>query len=81
METLKKIWDWLKTLPIWLRSVVLLLVSILALIFSVSCGQTVRVTVRDTPNGVSISTTQNKADSTSTNIHVSPTVHFYDSLK
>lgn len=74
-----KLWTWLKTLPLWLRSLVLVLLSALALIASMSlsaCGQTVKVTVRDTPNGVSISTTQTKRDSSGTNINISPNIQF-----
>lgn len=76
MEKLVKFFDWLKTLPLWLRSIVLLLIAALILIFSTSCGQTVRVTVKDTPNGVMVSTTQNRKDSTGTNVNVNPTINY-----
>lgn len=76
MEKLVKFFDWLKTLPLWLRSIVLLLIAVLILIFSISCGQTVRVTVKDTPNGVTVSTTQNRKDSTGTNVNVNPTINY-----
>lgn len=76
MDKLVKFFDWLKTLPLWLRAIVLLLIASLILIFSTSCGQTVRVTVKDTPNGVTVSTTQNRKDSTGTNVNVNPTIHY-----
>lgn len=76
MDKLLKFFEWLKVLPLWLRAIVLVLIASLVLIFSVSCGQTVRVTVRDTPNGVSVSTTQNRKDSTGTNVNINPTIHY-----
>lgn len=76
-EKIKTFLLWLKKLPSWLRAVILLLGASLAFVLSLSsCGQTVRVTVKDTPNGVSISTTQNKADSSSTSIKINPTINF-----
>lgn len=74
---LSKLWTWLSSLPMFLRAFVLVLLAALVLIASMSmssCGQTVKVTVRDTPTGVSISTTQTKKDSSGTNIHISPVV-------
>lgn len=41
METLLKLWTWIKTLPVWLRAIVLAIVAVLALIASMSfsaCG-------------------------------------------
>ena len=78
VEILQKLWSWFKSLtPLWLRSLVALLIAILLLVFSfTSCGQTVKVTVRDTPNGVSISTTQTKKDSSGTNININPNINF-----
>lgn len=76
MDKLVKFFVWLKMLPLWLRAIVLLLIVSLILIFSTSCGQTVRVTVKDTPNGVTVSTTQNRKDSTGTNVNVNPTIHY-----
>lgn len=76
MESLSKIWDWLKTLPLWLRAVVLLLVGILALVFSVSCSTMSRVIVKDTTSGVTITTTQSADQQNSTSIHVNPTLNF-----
>lgn len=76
MESLAKIWNWLKTLPIWLRAVVLLLVGILALIFSVSCSTMSRVIVKETTSGVTITTTQSADKQNSTSIQVNPTLNF-----
>lgn len=42
----------------------------------VSCGPTVKVTVKDTKDGVTISTTQSSSDSTSLNIQVNPNINF-----
>lgn len=64
--------------PIWLRYLVAILVAVLVTIFSlVGCGQTVKVTVRDTPSGVSISTTQSKQDSAGTNISINPNINLH----
>lgn len=72
-----KLVTYLKSLPIWLRAIVLALIAGLLLCLSlISCGQTVRVTVKDTPNGVSISTSQNRADSSGTSIKIEPTINF-----
>lgn len=76
MESLVKIWNWLKTLPVWLRAVVLFLVGILALVFSVSCSTMSRVIVKETTSGVIISTTQSADQQNSTSIHVNPTLNF-----
>lgn len=76
-EKIKIFLTWLKKLPSWLRAVILLLGASLTFVLSLSsCGQTVKVTVKDTPNGVSISTTQTKADSSSTSIKINPTINF-----
>lgn len=78
METLKNLMTYLKSFPVWLRAIVLALIAGLLLCLSlVSCGQTVRVTVKDTPNGVSISTSQNRADSSGTSIKIEPTINFH----
>lgn len=76
MDSLSKLWDWLKTLPVWLRAVVLLLVGILALIFSVSCSTMSRVIVKETTSGVTITTSQSADQQNSTSIQVNPTVNF-----
>lgn len=76
MESLSKIWNWLKSLPVWLRAVVLLLVGILALIFSVSCSTMSRVIVKETASGVTITTTQSADQQNSTSIQVNPTLNF-----
>lgn len=76
MDSLSKLWDWLKTLPVWLRAVVLLLVGILALIFSVSCSTMSRVIVKETTSGVTITTTQSADQQNSTSIQVNPTLNF-----
>lgn len=78
MEILKNLMTYLKSLPVWLRAIVLALIAGLLLCLSlVSCGQTVKVTVKDTPNGVSISTSQNRADSSSTSIQIKPTINYH----
>lgn len=77
MEKFKNLLSWLKTLPVWLRSLILALVAGLIFCLSLtSCGQTVKVTVRDTTNGVEISTTQTKRDSSGTNIHINPNISY-----
>lgn len=73
---LSRFWEWLRSLPIWLRVVVLALIAALVLIFSTSCGQTVRVTVRDTGSGVQIDTKQFKTDSSGTHINIKPNITF-----
>lgn len=77
IDLLSKFWSWFTTItPLWLRSLVALIVAVLLLIFSFSsCAQTVKVTVRDTPSGVSISTTQTKKDSAGTNISINPNIN------
>lgn len=55
METLKKLLEWLKPLPLWLRAVVLALLAALALIASMSlsaCGTT-RAVVHNGATGTS----------------------------
>lgn len=76
-ELLTKFWSWFKTItPLWLRALVALLVAVLVTIFTlVGCAQTVKVTVRDTPSGVTISTTQTKKDSAGTNISINPNIN------
>lgn len=76
MESLIKVWNWLKTLPVWLRAVFLLLVGILALIFSVSCSTMSRVLVKETSSGVTITTTQSADKQNSTSIQINPTLNF-----
>lgn len=75
MNKLTNLLEWLKRFPFLLRAILLLLLCGIILVLT-SCGQTVRVTVRDTPNGVSISTTQHKSDSSATNIRIEPTINF-----
>ena len=77
IEILQKLWSWFKSItPLWLRSVVAFLLALLILIFSMSaCAQMVKVTVKDTPNGVSITTSQSKKDSSGTNISISPNIN------
>lgn len=80
-ENLSDFLSWLSRLPKWLGASLLALLAILAFLLSMSvtsCGQTVRVTVRDTDNGVTISTSQNKRDSSGTSIQINPTLHFND---
>lgn len=78
LEYFKKLMTCLKSQPIWLRSLILVSTACVLLCLSmVSCGQTVRVTVKDTPNGVSISTSQNRADSSGTSIKIQPTINYH----
>lgn len=73
-EKITHLFDWLKSLPVWSRIVVLVIFAILAFIIS-SCGtQKVVVRVKDTPTGVSISTTQSSADSSGTTVNVNPNI-------
>lgn len=76
MDSIAKVWNWLKTLPVWLRAVVLLLFGILALIFSTSCSTMSRVIVKETTSGVTITTTQSADQQNSTSIQVNPTLNF-----
>lgn len=76
MDKLLKILSFLRDLPLWARVVASVALA-LVLLVATSCGQIVKVTVRDTPSGVSIVTSQNKVDSTSTNIKVDPTINLY----
>ena len=76
MEKLVKILSFLRDLPLWARVVASVALA-LVLLVATSCGQTVKVTVRDTPSGVSISTNQNKADSSATSINIDPIVNVY----
>lgn len=78
LDLLTKLLTYLRSLPVWLRAVLLALVAGVLLCLSLSsCGQTVRVTVKDTPNGVSISTSQNRADSSGTSIKINPTINYH----
>lgn len=68
------LFNWLKSLPIWSRIVVVVILAVLAFIIT-SCGtQKVVVRVKDTPTGVSISTTQSSADSSGTTVNVNPNI-------
>lgn len=76
IEKLKSFLALFRNYPVWLRYLISALVAILLTLYLMtSCGQTVKVTVRDTPSGVSISTSQNKADSSNTKIEVNPTIN------
>ena len=76
IEKLRSFLALFRNYPSWLRYLISALVAVLLTLYLMtSCGQTVKVTVRDTPSGVSISTSQNKADSSNTNIQVNPTIN------
>lgn len=81
METITKIFAWLKTLPIWLRAIVLALIAALVLIFStgfVSCGTT-RAVVH---NGASGTATEIKITTNNpTSVTASPNVELKHSGK
>lgn len=77
MEKIKEFLRLFSCAPMWLRAIVVTLLSVLfALYLFCSCGQAVKVTVRDTPSGVSISTTQTKQDSSGTHININPNISF-----
>lgn len=77
MQKIKDFLSLFKDKPRWLRILVTVLISVLLTVYLLSsCGQIVKVTVKDTPSGVSISTQQNKSDSTTTSISVNPTINF-----
>lgn len=76
MDKIKAFLSWLAGRPVWIRAVLLALIAALLFFLTLSCGQTVKVTVRDTPSGVTVSTSQNREDSASTNINVNPTINF-----
>lgn len=76
-EMISKIWTWLKSSPLWIRIIAIVCIAVLALLSMSACGtQKVTVRIKDTPSGVSISTTQNKADSSGTNIQVNPNINY-----
>ena len=77
MEKIKQFLSFFKDKPLWVRVLItVLLVSVFSIYLLCSCGQTVKVTVKDTPTGVSISTSQSKQDSSGTNIHINPNISF-----
>ena len=77
MEKIKQFLSFFKDKPLWVRVLVtVLLASVLSIYLLCSCGQTVRVIVKDTPSGVSISTTQTKQDSSGTHININPNITF-----
>lgn len=77
MDKLKHLFSLFSSAPTWLRHIVALLIGVASAIWLIcSCGQTVRVTVKDTPQGVSISTTQSSKDSSGTNISINPNINF-----
>lgn len=79
MDTIKKLFSWLQTLPIWLRAIVLALISAFVLIVSMSvssCGTT-RAVVHNGAHGTSTDiriTTNNP-----TSVTASPNVQFKSS--
>lgn len=50
---------------------------VIGIVFSLlsACGPSVRVTVKETKDGVTINTTQSSSDSTSLNIQVNPNIN------
>lgn len=77
IDQLKKFLSVFTDCPSWIRVVIGFVVSVLLTFYLMcSCGQTVKVTVRDTPSGVTISTSQTKKDSSGTNINVTPNINF-----
>lgn len=80
-ETLKKIWESLKNLPLWLRAVVLLLVAALVLISTASCGPSTKVVTRtDNKSSVNISITQPSTNDTDVNVDAKPEVNVQPTL-
>lgn len=45
-----------------------------------SCGPTVKVNIKGTKDGVTVTTTQHAQDSSSLNIHVNPNINFNNPL-
>lgn len=79
MIDFKTFWNTLVSLPIPSKivSVLALAAIVLAILLSsCSCGQLVKVSVKGTPDGVTISTTQTKKDSSALDIKVNPTLNF-----
>ena len=77
IDQLKKFLSLFTNYPAWIRVVIAFVVSVLVTLYLLcSCGQTVKVVVKDTPSGVSISTTQTKKDSSGTNISINPNINF-----
>lgn len=80
-ETLKKIWENLKKLPLWLRAVVLLLIAALALIATTSCGPSTKIVTRtDNKSSVDISITQPSTNDTDVNVDTKPEVNVQPTL-
>ncbi len=80
-ETIKKIWENLKKLPLWLRVVVLLLLAALALITTVSCGPSTKVVARtNNKSSVNISVTQPSTNDTDVNVDAKPEVNVQPTL-
>lgn len=87
MDTLIKIFSWLKTLPIWLRAIVLALLAGLALIASLSlsaCGtpKTVATVQNVNPNStVTVTMSVSNSTTSSTSTDTTPSVNFQDQVK
>ena len=83
METLTKLWSWIKTLPLWLRAIVLFLVAVLALIASMSfsaCGtpKTIATVQNVNPNStvtVTLSVSNETSSTVSTDATPSATIN------
>lgn len=75
---LHQLFGLLSKLPKWARAVLIFLIaSILILLSLTSCASTQRIAIKikDTPSGVSITTSQS-ADSSGTSINLNPTINF-----
>lgn len=67
----------LKKLPIWARVLVVFLIAIILSVFlATSCASTqrIRISIKDTPSGVSITTSQS-ADSSGTTLNLNPVIN------
>lgn len=67
-----------KNSPMWVKVFVVLACAVLALMSLFACGpvQKTSVVVKDTPTGVTISTSQSGQDSSGTTISVTPNINF-----
>lgn len=81
MDSLTKLWSWIKTLPLWLRAIVLFLVAVLAFIFSMSfsaCGtpKTVATVQNVNPNStVTVTLSVSNETSSSVNTDATPSIN------
>lgn len=86
METFKKLFSWLETLPLWLRAIVLVLLAALVLIASMSfsaCGtpKTVATVQNVNPNStVTVTMSVSNSTTSSTSTDATPSVNIKNPL-